>query len=76
MVQQHELNDKIDQSVLGRDSRVVVVECELLGAEPQVAVLVEPDGERLPTRHQEPLANVKLGVVDEERPLCQSTMVM
>lgn len=50
---------------------VKVLERVLLGAEAQVAVLVEPDGERVPVSHQKPLADVKLGVVDQQWPLYQ-----
>ena len=49
------------------------VEAELLRADAQVAVLVEPDGERQPISDEEPLANVKLALVHQKRPLCQTT---
>lgn len=38
---------------------------ERLSGEPQVAVPVEPHGQRVPVGHQEPLAQVKLGAVDQ-----------
>lgn len=40
-----------------------VIQGKLLGAEAQVAVLVEPYSQWVPVCHQEPLTNVKLGVV-------------
>ena len=42
-----------------------------LRAEPQVVVFVEPDGQGVEVRHQEPLTNVELRVVDQERTLCK-----
>ena len=48
---------------------IEVVEGILLRTESEVAVLIEPQSERVPVCHQEPLANVKLGVIDQERPL-------
>jgi len=36
---------------------------------PEVAVHVEVDGERVPVGDQEPLADVKLAVVDQQGPL-------
>ena len=50
-----------------------VVQRVLLGAEAQVVVLVEPDGERVEVRDEEPLPDVELGLVDQERPLCERT---
>ena len=40
-----------------------VIESVLLWAEADVAVLIEPESEGIPVRHQEPLSDVKLGVV-------------
>jgi len=51
------------------DILVKTVEAELLRADAQVAVLVEPDCERQPISDEEPLTNVKLAVVDQHRPL-------
>ena len=39
------------------------------GAEAKVAVLVEPEGQWVPVRHEEPLPDVKLGAVDQQWPL-------
>jgi len=44
-------------------------ETVLLRADTQVAVLVEPDCQRQPVSDKEPLANIKLAVVDEQWPL-------
>lgn len=48
---------------------VKAAETVLLRADTQVAVLVEPDRQRQPVSDKEPLANIKLAVVDEQRPL-------
>ena len=50
-------------------SLLEVVERELLGAEAQVAVLVEPERQRVPVGDDEPLTDVELGAVDEQRTL-------
>ena len=49
---------------------VEVVERERLRAEAQVAGLVEVDGERVQLAHEEPLPDVELRVVDQQRTLC------
>ncbi len=41
-----------------------------LRADAHVAVPVEVDGERVPVRHQEPLPDVELAPVDQQRLLC------
>lgn len=43
---------------------------EFLGAESQVGLAVHPDDERLDAGHEEPLANVKLAVVNDKRSFC------
>lgn len=43
-------------------------------AETEVAVSVEPQCERVPVGHDEPLTYVKLGVVNQHRLLCNINM--
>ena len=49
------------------------VDVVLLTTDAQVRRLVEPDGERIPVGDEEPLANVELTVVDQQRSLCGET---
>ena len=56
------------ENTSGLHSRFKVVERVFLRAEPEIAVLVEPDGQRVPVGDEEPLPYVKLGVVDTQRP--------
>ena len=65
----------LDGIVGQMDGLVKVVQCVLLGAKTQVGVLVEPDGEGVPVSHQEPLPDVKLGVVDQQWPLCTNKII-
>lgn len=50
---------------------IKLVEGVLLWTEAKVALLVEPDGQRIPIGDKEPLSNVKLCPVDEQRLLCK-----
>ena len=53
---------------------VELLQSVLLWAESQIAVFVEPQRERIPVSHDEPLAYVELGVVNQQRPLCNASM--
>lgn len=44
---------------------VKVFQCVLLGAEAEVAVLIEPDGQGVPVGDQEPLPDVELTVIHQ-----------
>lgn len=44
---------------------VKVLQRVLLGAEAEVAVLIEPDGQGVPVSDQEPLPDVELTVIDQ-----------
>ena len=47
-----------------------ILQCKFLATESQIAVVVEPENERLPAGDKEPLADVKLGAVHQEGTLC------
>ena len=49
------------------NSRLEVIQSVQLAAESDVALFVEPDGERVPVSDQKPLADIELSVVDEQR---------
>ena len=55
-----------------------ILQCKFLATESQIAVVVEPENERLPAGDKEPLADVKLGAVHQEGTLCsrQDNMVV
>lgn len=44
-----------------------IVEGEIFGAESEIAVFVEPQGERIPVCDQKPLPQVELAPVDQHR---------
>eukprot|EP00961_Rhodomonas_salina_P206565 2788835-Rhodomonas_salina.2 len=48
---------------------VEAVEAEVLEAEPQVALVVEPHRQGVPVRHHHPLPEVELPLLDQVRPL-------
>ena len=58
------------------DGLVKVIQCVLLGAEPQVRVLVEPQRQWVPVCHQEPLADVELSIVDQQGALWENDGTM
>ena len=45
------------------DGFLEIVESELLRAKTNVTILVPPQSQRVPIRHQEPLTNVKFSTV-------------
>ena len=47
------------------DRLLEVVEGELLRAEANVAVLIPPQSQWVPVRHQKPLPNVEFGTAEE-----------
>lgn len=49
-----------------KDLLVGGINDKLLGADAEVAVLVEPDSKWTPVCHQEPLSDVKLAVIQQQ----------